>query len=105
MTSIWATIITVGIFTYLTRLSFILLLEYWQTPPIFQRALRFVPISVFAAIILPDLVFPNNSPNIIVFAPRFFSGIIAIIVAWKTNNVAWTIIVGMGTLLLIKSYV
>jgi len=104
MTSIWPVIITVGFLTYLTRLSFIVILSHWQTPPIIQRALRFVPIAVLSAIILPELIFYNNTMKISADNPRLLAGIIAIAVAWKTKNVAWTVIVGMGILLLTQSF-
>ena len=104
MTSIWITIITVGILTYLTRLSFIVMQSYWRTPPIIQRSLRFVPVSVLAAIVLPELISLDNSLHVNAINPRLFAGILAVFVAWKTKNVAWTILVGMGTLLLLQSF-
>jgi len=105
MTSIWLTIVTVGMLTYLTRLSFIMILSHWQTPLIIQRALRFVPVAVLAAIILPELIFQNDTIIISMENPRLLAGIIAILVAWKTKNIAWTVLVGMGILLLVQSFI
>ncbi|MBE9525047.1 MAG: AzlD domain-containing protein [Chloroflexi bacterium] len=104
MTSIWLTIIIVGILTYLTRLSFIVILPYWRTPPSIQRALRFIPVSVFAAIVLPELTSFNNSLHTNAINLRFFAGILAAFIAWKTKNVAWTILIGMGALLFMQSF-
>ncbi|MEN8172706.1 MAG: AzlD domain-containing protein [Chloroflexota bacterium] len=104
MTSIWLVIISVGILTYLTRLSFIMILSHWDTPPIIKRALHYVPIAVFSAIILPELFFYDGALNISVNNPRLLAGMIAIFVAWKTRSVAWTVIVGMIILLAAKTY-
>jgi branched-subunit amino acid transport protein len=41
--NVWLVLLFGGLVTYAIRLSFIVLLERWQMPPIVQRALRFVP--------------------------------------------------------------
>lgn len=102
MISPWLVMIAVGVLTFSTRLSFIVLLERWQTPPLLRRALRFVPVSVLTAIIIPELVLPGGEMDISFGNARLLAGIIAILVAWKTKNIVWTIIAGMGALLLIQ---
>lgn len=104
MTSIWLIMISVGILTYLTRLSFVMILARWQTPAIIQRGLRFVPVAVLAAIILPELVLHSGARHITTDNPRLVAGMIAILVAWKTKNAAWTVLVGMSILLLMQSF-
>ena len=99
MNSFWLTMIILGILTFSIRLSFIVILDRWETPPILQRALRFVPIAVLAAIIVPELVMPGGTLNISFTNLRLLAGIIAMLVAWKTKNIVWTIVAGMGVLL------
>ena len=99
MSSFWLIMIIVGILTFGIRLSFIVILDRWETPPILQRALRFVPIAVLAAIIVPELVMPGGSLNISFTNLRLLAGIVAMLVAWKTKNIVWTIVAGMGILL------
>ncbi|MBL6966665.1 MAG: AzlD domain-containing protein [Anaerolineales bacterium] len=101
MSDIWVIMLAVGMLTFATRLSFIVLLERWQTPPLLKRALRFVPVSVLTAIITPELVMPSGAFDLSLGNARLLAGLVAIVVAWKTRNIVWTIVAGMGTLLLL----
>jgi len=101
MSSIWNSIILVGIFTFLTRLSFIILSDKTKLRPNVQSALRFVPIAVLSAIIIPELVQTNDAQILFIF-PRLIAGILAIFVAWRTRNIILTIITGMLSLYLLN---
>ncbi len=102
MNSPWLVMITVGILTFATRLSFIVLLERWQTPPMLRRALRFVPVAVLTAIIAPELAMPAGHLDISFGNLRLLAGIVAILVAWKTRNIVWTIVAGMAALFVLQ---
>lgn len=96
MNNIWPAMIGLGILTFLIRFSFIALLDRWQAPPLVQRALRFVPVAVLTAIIIPELMLlPNGEFNPNLLNPRLLAGIVAVIVAWETKNVILTIVIGM----------
>jgi branched-subunit amino acid transport protein len=95
MSTLWLAMIGLGILTFLIRFSFIALLERWQAPQIVQRALRFVPVAVLTAIIVPELVLRDGVLNTNLLNPRLLAGIVAVLVAWKTKNVILTIVVGM----------
>lgn len=97
--------IAIGVLTYATRLSFIVILERWQTPPLLHRALRFVPVAVpEAAIIVPELVLHDGPLYISLTNPRLLAGGIAMLVAWKTKNVVWTIMAGMWALRILQRF-
>jgi branched-subunit amino acid transport protein len=103
MSSIWIVMICVGLLTFLTRYSFIALLERWQTPPLVQRGLRFVPIAVLSAIIAPEILFRSGALTLSPLTnDRLIPGLVATLIAWKTKNVVWTILAGMGTFWLLK---
>jgi branched-subunit amino acid transport protein len=93
--TLWFVFIILGILTFLTRLSFISLLDKWQAPPLFQRAMRFVPVAVLTAIILPELVINNGALIPSPLNARLIAGGIAIFVAWNTKNTVLTILIGM----------
>src|SRR5690242_4257912 len=95
---VWLTIVACGIVTYATRLSFIALHERIIVPNWFREALTFVPVAVLSAIILPEILVPNDTLNLSVLNPRLLAGILATIVAWRTKNVWVTIAVGMVAL-------
>jgi branched-subunit amino acid transport protein len=102
MSAIWLTMLGVGVLTFLIRFSFIALLERWQAPVIVQRALRFVPVAVLTAIIIPELVLNTGSLNLSPANPRLLAALAAILVAWKTKNVVLTILVGMAAFWLLR---
>ncbi|MBT7075858.1 MAG: AzlD domain-containing protein [Anaerolineae bacterium] len=99
MNSFWLTMIIVGILTFGIRLSFIVILDRWQPPHLIERALRFVPVAVLSAIIAPELILHSGTADFSFGNLRLIAGIVSIIVAWKTKSIIWTIVVGMGVLL------
>jgi branched-subunit amino acid transport protein len=96
--NIWLTMIAAGLATFLIRLSFIWLLGRYKLPDWMLRALRFVPIAVFTAIIFPETLAPGGRLDLTGSNPRLLAGFLAVVVAWKTRNVIWVVVVGMGTL-------
>ena len=100
--NIWLVMLLGGLFTFATRLSFILLFHRIKVPDWFRRGLRFVPMAVLSAIILPELTSPNGSLFISWRNPQLLAGLVAILVAWRTKNVILTIVAGMGALLIFQ---
>jgi branched-subunit amino acid transport protein len=96
MNTFWLVMAAVGILTFLTRLSFILLQEKWQPPALITRGLRFVPVAVLTAIFVPEILLIENRLALSLDNPRLLAGIIAILVAYKTKSALWTIGVGMS---------
>ena len=101
--SIWLIILLGGLLTFSIRLSFIFLMERVAMPDWFKRSLRFVPAGVLSAIILPEISAPNGALNISWRNPQLLSGIVAVVVAWRTKNVFLTIIFGIAALLLFQT--
>jgi branched-subunit amino acid transport protein len=101
--SLWLVIIFAGLLTFGTRLSFILLLDRIKVPDWFRRGLRFVPVAVLSAIILPELTTRNAVLDLSMRNPQLYAGALAILVAWRTKNVLLTISVGMAALLIFQA--
>lgn len=97
----WFTIIGMGLITYAIRLTPILLLERFELSPALRQALKFVPVAVLTAIIVPELVMPGGGVEVSLGNGRLLAGLLAIFVAWRTKNVLWTIAVGMAALWLL----
>jgi branched-subunit amino acid transport protein len=100
--NIWLVMLIGGLLTLATRLSFILLLERIRVPEWFRGGLRFVPVAVLSAIILPELTSPDGSLFLSWRNPQLLAGAVAILVAWRTRNVLLTIAVGMAALLVFQ---
>ena len=97
MKSIWPVIALSGAGTYVMRASFLAFAHRMATvPPGVTRLLRQIPPAVLASIILPALVRPEGYLDLL--QPRLAAGAIAALVAWRTRNVAATLIVGVGLL-------
>ena len=96
--TLWLMLLIIGLITYAIRLSCIGLLGQREMPALLLKALRFVPITVLPAIIMPQLFLRNNTLVVSVQNPRWIAGILAGIVAWRTRNVLLTILVGMVAL-------
>jgi len=88
--------VSIGALTFLTRLSFIALAGRWDAPPLFRSALRFVPVAILTAIIVPELVMHTGTLDFSLTNPRLLAGVLAIFVAWRTRNTVLTIVIGMA---------
>ena len=97
--TLWLLIVLAGAVTFLTRLSFIALLDRLRLPEWFWRALRFVPVAVLSAIILPETVTRNGAIDLSWRNPQLYAAALAILVAWRSRNVLLTILAGMLGLL------
>ena len=71
-----------------------------QLPERVFRALRYVPVAVLTAIIIPELFIIEGNFAITLANAYLVGGIVSIIVAWRFQNLLLTIVVGMGTFFL-----
>ncbi len=99
--NIWLTLLLAGGLTFLTRLSFIVLLGRLNTPPWFTRLLRFVPPAVLSAIIFRDVLLPAGVLALSSSNLKLIAALIATVVAWRTKNTLLTIAIGMAALLVL----
>ena len=103
-TTIWLTIVIVGIGTFLLRFSLIAFSgRSEKLPDPVLRALRFIPPAVIAAFASPSFLMRGGSVDITFDNLRLFAGLVAALVAWKTKSILWTILSGMGTLWILQA--
>ncbi len=93
--TLWIAIIGMGIITYAIRLSLIVMSDRITLSDPVQQALRFVPAAVLSAIIAPEMFRPGGVLDVSLGNARMVAGLVAIVVAWKTQNVLLTIGLGM----------
>jgi branched-subunit amino acid transport protein len=98
--NLWAVMLGAGLATYAIRLSFIVLLGRKEISPGLIRVLRFVPPAVLSAIIFPEMLMPAGDLFVSIENSRLTAGLVAILVAWKTRSVLYTILTGMLALIL-----
>lgn len=96
---LWLLIATLGIGTFLIRVSFLELFEFFEEiPDWLEDALRFIPVAVLTAIVLPHIVTLDASLSISISERKLVAGTAAAVVAWRTDNMLATLAVGMGVL-------
>jgi len=100
--ALWGMFLAVGVGTFLMRLSFVELYGRWRMPEVLNRALRYVPASVLAALVLPAVVYPNGHGEFVLGNPQIPAAILAALIAWKTRNTVLTLAAGMGALWLFR---
>ena len=101
--NLWLIIIGMGVITYAIRLSMIIMSGQIQLSDNLQRALRYVPPAVLSAIILPEMVQPGGTLDLSLGNERLLAGLLAILVAWFTRNMIWTVAAGMIALWILQA--
>lgn len=96
--SLWLTVAGMGLVTYLTRLVPILALGRLRLPRGVYQAMRYIPVAVLAAIILPELLVRDGVPALTPTNSRLWAGLAAAVVAWRFHRILLTVAVGMVVL-------
>lgn len=81
--------------TFLARYPLLVLVGRVELPQRAFQALRYVPVAVLTAIIVPAAVMPQGTVDISLSNAYFYGGIVSLLMAWRTKNLLATIIVGM----------
>lgn len=86
--------------TFAIRYPVLALLGRVSLPAIALRALRYVPIAVLTAIIVPAALYPDNQAHLQVGPgnAHLIGALVAGIVAWRTQSLLLTIMAGMVAL-------
>ncbi|MBK5223063.1 MAG: AzlD domain-containing protein [Acidimicrobiia bacterium] len=101
MSPIWTATLLAGAGTFAMRASFLIAARRMTTvPPWADRVLRQIPPAALAALVVPALVRPEGSFDL--YQPRLAAGVLAALVAWKTRNVAATLVIGLAGLMAIE---
>lgn len=102
MSDVWVAIVLAGIGTYAMRASFLVFAHRMaDVPPSVQRLLRQIPPAALAAIVVPALLRPEGHFDL--WQPRCLAGLVAAFVAWRTRNIALTLVVGIGIVMLLEA--
>ena len=101
--SIWLLFLAIGLGTFTLRFLFIYLFGKIEMPDWLRRALRFVPAAALAALVFPALTHPTGHLNLSLQNFRLLAGLGGAIVAWRTRNVLFTILIGMALLWILEA--
>lgn len=67
-----------------------------EMPTRLFKALRYVPIAVLTAISVPAALMPQGELDISLSNAYFMASIAAVLIAWRTQNLLYTIVGGMA---------
>ncbi len=102
MNRVWTAIVLAGIGTYAMRASFLVFAHRLaDVPPSVQRLLRQIPPAALAAIVVPAFLRPDGELDL--WQPRFLAGVVAALIAWRTRNIALTLVVGIGLVMVLEA--
>lgn len=81
--------------TYLARYPLLVIVGRVQLPPRVFQALRFVPVAVLTAIIVPSMFLKDGNLAISLNNAYLVAGIVSVIIAWRWKSLLPTIGGGM----------
>ncbi len=93
--AVFFTMIGMGLVTFLPRLLPLWLFSSRDLPPLVISWLRYVPVAVLSAMLLPSLVMPDGRIDVGFGNLFLWVAIPVFVVAWKTRNLFAPVIVGM----------
>ena len=102
---IWNVMIFCGILTFATRFVMLSEVAPRELPRWMNDAMRFVPIAVLTAILVPNVLIMPEEGVTISGNLRIPSAIVALSVAILTRSVMATIIIGIATLFCLDWFV
>ncbi len=92
---IFFTILGMALVTYLPRLLPVWLLSSRSLPPLATAWLRFVPVAVLSAMLLPSLLLDGKQFNLSAGNLYLVAALPTLLVAWKTRSMFGAVVVGM----------
>ena len=97
--NIWLTIIGMALVTYAARALPLLTMN--GTPSMAaERLMRYVPPSVLAALVVPALFLSGTQLQ---SGSLLWAGLLGVLVAWFTRNIALTIVAGLAAFALLRA--
>lgn len=94
----WVVIGAGALLTYSIRAVFLVFAgRLTSVPPLVREGLRMIPAAALAALVTPAVLRPTG--ELVLLGPRPLAAILAALAAWRTRNVAVTIVVGMAAVI------
>ncbi len=82
--------------TFLIRYPPLAILGRVSLPETLIRALRYVPVAVLTAIIVPLMFMPDGTLDIRLSNAFLVAGIASVFISWRSKNLLLTIVLGMA---------
>jgi branched-subunit amino acid transport protein len=96
------TMIGMGVVTFLPRLLPAWFLRGRTLHPFIEAWLKYVPVAVLAALLLPSLLVSNGHLNLTWNNLYLWAALPAGVTAWKTRSMFATVLVGMAVVAIVR---
>jgi branched-subunit amino acid transport protein len=96
----WSDIVLVGgmaLVTFACRYPVLAFVSRLTIPPRVRATMEFIPTAVLTAIITPAILAPNGELALHWQNPALIAALLCGLVAWRSQNILLTIVVGMAT--------
>lgn len=95
-------ILGMSIVTYLPRVLPIIVLSKTKIPEWFMRWLKYIPIAVLSALLVPEIMISENAVNLSLENKNLLAAIPCFLIAYKTKNLFITVITGIIAMLVMN---
>lgn len=95
-------IIGMTLVTYFTRIGALVLFRFTGVPTWLNRWLKYVPVAILTALIIPSLLLPKGYLDISINNHYLIAGIVAAFVAYRSRNIIATLGLGMSIMFVLK---
>ena len=95
-------ILAMAAVTFATRFGSIALFRQTEMPDWLERWLKHIPTAILTALIVPALLLPKGQLDITLHNHYLLAGILAAVVAYKSRNIVYTIVLGMGAMIVLR---
>lgn len=96
------TMIGMGVVTYLPRLLPAWFLRGRTLHPFIEAWLKYVPVAVLAALLLPSLLISEDQINLTWNNLYLWAALPAGLTAWKTRSMFATVLIGMAVVAIVR---
>lgn len=95
-------IFSMAVVTFATCFGCVALFRQTEMPIWLERWLKHIPTAILTALIIPALLLPKGQLDLTWHNHYLLAGILAAIVAYKSHNIVFTIVLGMGTMIVLR---
>jgi branched-subunit amino acid transport protein len=103
-TTVMFTLLGMSLVTYLPRLLPAWFLRGRELPPFLVAWLRYVPVAVLAALLVPSLLVSDGAINLHWSNLYLWAALPAGFTAWKSRSMFLTVLVGMAVVALMRLF-
>lgn len=103
-TEIVLLILGMGAVTFLTRFAPFVFLSRAVFPERVARVMKFVPVAVLSTLIAPAVLLPGGTPDFSLSNAAVPAAVVTLVAALKTRNTLFSVLCGMGAVILFRHW-